>query len=59
MILNDAKKRKQASKLKLNKLELEGLLYKRNAFMAQGVMFKIIESDCEGNVVNTAQEVKN
>lgn len=57
LIIVDAQKKQRVFREKLAKLELEGLLSKRDVLMAQGVMYKLIESEGQENTKNIEMEV--
>ena len=56
-ILSDAQEKQRAVREKLYMLEVEGLLGKRDALMAHGVMCMLISSDCESNIRAIEEEV--
>ena len=57
MILSDAQKRQQNSKEKLNKLEVESLLTKRDGLLAQGVLYRVMETESQRNIRDAEGEV--
>lgn len=57
-ILKDAQRKQRGSEEKLAKLEVESLLAKRDAIIAQGVMYKLIEFDCQASIKDNQNEVE-
>lgn len=57
--MSDAQKKQRTMRDKLSKLESESLLAKRDVLMAQGVMFKLIESESQNNIKNIEEEVSS
>ena len=59
LVITDAQKKQVSCREKMNKLELESLLSKRDVLMAQGGMYKLIDFETQRNITNLESEVSN
>lgn len=57
LIVVDAQEKQNLFKKKLAKLESESLLAKRDVLMAQGVMYKLLDTESKRNIKNIEAEV--
>lgn len=57
LILNDAQAKQQSVKKKMEKLEVDCLLGKRDSLMAQGVMCQLLDSDCQNIILSVEEDV--
>lgn len=57
LIVSDAQQKQSSSSQKMSRLELQSLLGKRDTLLAQGVMFRLIETYCQDNISSIEAEV--